>query len=32
VQTDRTQQCTGTARTVHSGNTWLLDAISINCS
>jgi hypothetical protein len=32
VQTDRTQHCTGTARTVRSGTGWLLDHISINCS
>lgn len=31
VQTDRTQQCSGTARTVKSGASWLLDGISINC-
>ena len=32
VQTDRTQHCTGTARTVHSSGAWLVDAISISCS
>ena len=32
VQTTRTQQCTGTVRTVRSGSSWLLDAIAINCS
>jgi hypothetical protein len=32
VQTRRTQQCAGTARTVRSGPAWLLDRISINCS
>ncbi len=31
VQTDRTQQCAGTARTVRSGGAWLVDGISINC-
>jgi serine/threonine protein kinase len=31
VQTDRTQQCSGTARTVKNGAGWLLDGISINC-
>jgi hypothetical protein len=31
VQTDRTQQCAGTARVVRSGGAWLLDGISINC-
>jgi len=32
VQTDRTQQCSGTARTVRSGSVWLLDGISISCT
>ena len=32
VQASRTQQCTGTARTVRSGGGWLLDGISISCS
>jgi eukaryotic-like serine/threonine-protein kinase len=32
VQNDRTQQCTGTAQTVRSGGTWLVDRISISCS
>jgi serine/threonine protein kinase len=32
VQRDGTQQCTGTARTVRSGGSWLLDGISISCS
>jgi hypothetical protein len=32
VQTDRTQECTGTAGTVRSGGTWLVDRISISCS
>ncbi len=32
VQTSRTQQCTGTARAVRSGGTWLLDGVSIGCS
>jgi eukaryotic-like serine/threonine-protein kinase len=32
VQTDRTQECTGTARTVSSSGTWMVDAISISCS
>jgi serine/threonine-protein kinase len=32
VQTRRTQRCAGTARTVRSGQDWLLDHISINCS
>jgi serine/threonine protein kinase len=32
VQTNRTQQCSGTATTVRNGGAWLLDGISINCS
>ncbi len=32
VQTDRTQQCAGTANTVRSGQVWLLHGISISCS
>jgi len=32
VQTDRTQQCTGTARTVRAGGGWLVDGVSISCS
>lgn len=32
VQTSGTQQCAGTVRTVHSGQSWMLDHISINCS
>jgi serine/threonine protein kinase len=32
VQRDGTQQCAGTARTVRSGGSWLLDGISISCS
>jgi len=32
VQTSGTQQCAGTARTVRSGQGWLVDGISINCS
>jgi cytoskeletal protein RodZ len=33
VQTDRTQQCSGTARTVRtSAGSWSVDGISINCS
>ena len=32
VQTNQTQQCSGTARTVRSGARWLLDGISISCS
>jgi hypothetical protein len=33
VQSDRTQQCAGNARTVRtSSGQWLLDGISINCS
>jgi hypothetical protein len=32
VQTSRTQQCAGTARTVRSGQGWLVDGISIRCS
>jgi eukaryotic-like serine/threonine-protein kinase len=32
VQTSRTQQCSGTARTVRSGASWLVDGISISCS
>lgn len=32
VQTDRTQQCTGTAQTVRSAGTWLVDRVSIGCS
>ena len=31
VQTDRTQQCSGTAATVRSGGAWLVDRISISC-
>ena len=32
VQTDRTEECAGTAQTVLSGGAWLLDHISITCS
>ena len=32
VQTNRTQHCSGTARTVRSGAAWLLDGISISCT
>jgi hypothetical protein len=32
VQNDRTQDCTGTAQTVRSGGTWLVDRIAISCS
>jgi hypothetical protein len=32
VQADRTQECSGTARTVRAAGTWMVDAISINCS
>lgn len=32
VQTGRTQECAGTANTVRSDGSWLLDAISISCS
>lgn len=32
VQTSGTQQCAGTVRTVRSGQGWLLDGVSINCS
>ena len=32
VQSDRTQECAGTARTVLSGGAWLLDGIAISCS
>ncbi|HET7050460.1 MAG TPA: serine/threonine-protein kinase [Solirubrobacteraceae bacterium] len=32
VQTSGTQQCAGTARTVRSGQGWLVDRVSINCS
>jgi serine/threonine protein kinase len=32
VQTSGTQQCAGTARTVRSGQGWLVDVVSINCS
>jgi serine/threonine-protein kinase len=32
VQTNRTQQCNGTAQTVRRGGAWLLDRISIVCS
>jgi hypothetical protein len=32
VQTDRTQQCSGTAKTVRSGGTWLVDGIAISCA
>jgi eukaryotic-like serine/threonine-protein kinase len=31
VQSNQTQQCTGTAQTVRSGGTWLVDHISISC-
>lgn len=31
-QTDRTQQCAGTARTVRSREAWVLDGIAIRCS
>jgi serine/threonine protein kinase len=32
VQTSGTQQCAGTARSVRSGQGWLVDRVSINCS
>lgn len=32
VQTDRTQQCSGTARTLRTNAGWVLNGISINCS
>jgi hypothetical protein len=32
VQMNRTQQCSGTARTIRSGGAWLLDGISISCT
>jgi serine/threonine protein kinase len=32
VQTSSTQRCAGTARTVRSGQGWLVDGVSINCS
>jgi serine/threonine-protein kinase len=32
VQTNRTQQCTGTARTVRAGGGWVVDGVSISCS
>ena len=32
VQTSGTQQCADTVRTVRSGQGWLLDGVSINCS
>jgi serine/threonine protein kinase len=32
IQTSGTQQCAGTARTVRSGQGWLVDVVSINCS
>jgi eukaryotic-like serine/threonine-protein kinase len=32
VQTSGTQQCAGTARTVRTGQGWLVDRVSINCS
>jgi hypothetical protein len=32
VQTSGTQQCAGTVRTIRSGQSWMLDHISINCS
>jgi eukaryotic-like serine/threonine-protein kinase len=32
VQTSGTQQCAGTARTARSGQGWLVDRVSINCS
>jgi hypothetical protein len=32
VQTDRTQQCTGTAGTVRSDGRWLVDHVAISCA
>jgi serine/threonine protein kinase len=32
VLVDRTEQCSGTVRTVRTGAAWLLDGISINCT
>lgn len=32
VQSNRTQQCSGTAQTVRSGSAWVVDRISISCS
>jgi hypothetical protein len=32
VQATRTQQCSGTVRTVEQSGAWLLDGISIHCS
>jgi hypothetical protein len=32
VQTDRTQQCTGTAGTVRSNGRWLVDHVAISCA
>jgi hypothetical protein len=32
VRTSGTQQCAGTARTVRSGQGWLVDRVAINCS
>jgi eukaryotic-like serine/threonine-protein kinase len=32
VQTSGTQHCAGTARTVRSGQGWLVDRVAINCS
>ncbi len=32
VQTDRTQQCSGTAQTIRTGGRWLVDHISITCA
>jgi hypothetical protein len=32
VQTSGTQECAGTARSVRSGQGWLVDRVSINCS
>jgi serine/threonine protein kinase len=32
VQTDRTQQCAGTAQEVRAGGGWLVDRVSVSCS
>ncbi|HYB29873.1 MAG TPA: hypothetical protein VEF89_24910 [Solirubrobacteraceae bacterium] len=32
IQTDRTEQCTGTARTVRTGaGDWVVDGVAISC-
>ena len=32
VQSDATQQCSGTVRTVNASGTWLVDGIAIQCT